>query len=66
MPPANPVPPPALRWLTYLLLAPLIALATSFFGILSLICGLWDKSAVSSMPSPAFGLRCFSGSPSRP
>ncbi len=44
MPPANPVPPPALRWLTYLLLAPLIALVTSFFGILSLICGLWDKS----------------------
>jgi 1-acyl-sn-glycerol-3-phosphate acyltransferase len=37
-------PKPALRWLTYLLLLPLIALATAFFGCISLICGLWDKS----------------------
>ena len=37
-------PRPALRWLTYLLLLPLIALATAFFGCISLICGLWDKS----------------------
>lgn len=36
--------PLALRWLTYLLLLPLIALATAFFGSLSLIAGLWDKS----------------------
>lgn len=36
--------PFALRWLTYLLLLPLIALATAFFGSLSLIAGLWDKS----------------------
>ena len=35
---------PALRWLTYLLLLPLIALATIGFGCVSLICGLWDKS----------------------
>jgi len=35
---------PALRWLTYLLLIPLIALATTAFGCVSLVCGLWDKS----------------------
>jgi 1-acyl-sn-glycerol-3-phosphate acyltransferase len=33
-----------IRWLTYLLLLPLVALATTFFGCISLICGLWDKS----------------------
>jgi 1-acyl-sn-glycerol-3-phosphate acyltransferase len=33
-----------MRWLTYLLLLPLIALATIFFGCISLICGLWDAS----------------------
>ena len=32
------------QWLTYLLLLPLIALATAFFGSISLIIGLWDKS----------------------
>jgi 1-acyl-sn-glycerol-3-phosphate acyltransferase len=32
------------RWLTYLLLLPLIALSTAFFGCISLIAGLWDKS----------------------
>ena len=35
---------PALRWLTYLLLMPLITLATTFFGCISLVCGLWDTS----------------------
>ncbi len=35
---------PALRWLTYLLLMPLIALATAAYGSLSLIVGLWDRS----------------------
>src|SRR5581483_93157 len=34
----------ALRWLTYLLVLPLIALATAFFGSISLVAGLWDKS----------------------
>ncbi|MDW5265627.1 MULTISPECIES: 1-acyl-sn-glycerol-3-phosphate acyltransferase [Acidobacteriaceae] len=33
-----------LPWLTYLLLLPLIALATIAFGCVSLIAGLWDKS----------------------
>jgi len=33
-----------LPWLTYLLLMPLIALATTLFGCISLIAGLWDKS----------------------
>jgi 1-acyl-sn-glycerol-3-phosphate acyltransferase len=34
----------ALRYLTYLLLLPLIALSTTFFGCISLVCGLWDRS----------------------
>jgi 1-acyl-sn-glycerol-3-phosphate acyltransferase len=33
----------ALRWLTYLLVLPLIALATTFFGSISLVVGVWDK-----------------------
>lgn len=33
-----------LKLLTYLLLMPLIALSTAFFGLISLVCGLWDKS----------------------
>ena len=33
-----------LRVLTYAVLMPLVALATAFFGCISLICGLWDKS----------------------
>jgi 1-acyl-sn-glycerol-3-phosphate acyltransferase len=37
-------PKPSIRWLTYLLLMPLIALATTVFGTISLIAGLWDKS----------------------
>jgi 1-acyl-sn-glycerol-3-phosphate acyltransferase len=36
--------PLSLRWLTYLLILPLIALATAFFGSISLVCGLWDSS----------------------
>jgi 1-acyl-sn-glycerol-3-phosphate acyltransferase len=32
------------KWLTYILLLPLVALATAFFGCISLIVGLWDKS----------------------
>jgi 1-acyl-sn-glycerol-3-phosphate acyltransferase len=37
-------PPLALRWLSYLLLVPLVGLATAAFGCVSLLCGLWDKS----------------------
>jgi 1-acyl-sn-glycerol-3-phosphate acyltransferase len=37
-------PPFVLRWLSYLLLVPLVGLATGFFGSISLLCGLWDKS----------------------
>jgi 1-acyl-sn-glycerol-3-phosphate acyltransferase len=37
-------PPFALRWLSYLIAIPLIALATAGFGCISLLCGLWDKS----------------------
>ena len=40
----RPTAPFALRWLTYLLLLPLLALATVFFGSISLIVGLWDSS----------------------
>ena len=41
---AAPALPLALRWLTYLLLLPLIALATAAFGTVSLVCGLWDTT----------------------
>jgi 1-acyl-sn-glycerol-3-phosphate acyltransferase len=34
----------ALRWLSYLVLVPLVGLATAAFGCVSLLCGLWDKS----------------------
>jgi 1-acyl-sn-glycerol-3-phosphate acyltransferase len=37
-------PPFALRWLSYLLLVPLVGIATAGFGCISLFCGLWDKS----------------------
>jgi 1-acyl-sn-glycerol-3-phosphate acyltransferase len=43
-PDSQPTKKPAIRWLTYFLLLPLIALATACFGCVSLICGLWDKS----------------------
>ena len=43
-PPTHAGPQPALRWLTYLLLMPLIALATAIFGSVSLLAGLWDRS----------------------
>jgi len=33
-----------LRWLTYLVQIPLIALITAGFGCVSLLCSLWDKS----------------------
>ncbi len=33
-----------LRWLTYLIYIPLLAASTTFFGCLSLVCGLWDRS----------------------
>ena len=42
--PQRPEIPLAVRWLTYLLLLPLIALATAFFGSISLVVGLWDKN----------------------
>ncbi|MDE3104809.1 MAG: 1-acyl-sn-glycerol-3-phosphate acyltransferase [Acidobacteriota bacterium] len=35
---------PAMRWLTYLVLTPLIGLSTTFFGCLALTCALWDRS----------------------
>lgn len=37
-------PPFALRWLSYLLLVPLVGVVTGIFGSISLLCGLWDKS----------------------
>src|SRR6185312_3828441 len=36
--------PAHLYWLTKLVQMPLMALATAFFGTISLICGLWDRS----------------------
>ena len=45
---AGPASPPersgVIRWLTYLVLLPLIALTTACFGCVSLVCGLWDHS----------------------
>ncbi len=41
--PKKPNSSPALRWLTYFLLMPLIALATTAYGSLSLVAGLWDR-----------------------
>ena len=41
---ASKKPPFALRWLSYLVLVPLVAVATGIYGSISLICGLWDKS----------------------
>ncbi len=43
-PPLSKMPPFALRWLSYLVLVPLVGLATAVFGCVSLLCGLWDKS----------------------
>ncbi len=43
-PPTHAGPQPAVRWLTYLLLMPLIALATAILGSVSLLAGLWDRS----------------------
>jgi 1-acyl-sn-glycerol-3-phosphate acyltransferase len=45
-PPTTPQTPkwPVMRWVTYILLIPLIAAATAGFGSISLLCGLWDKS----------------------
>jgi 1-acyl-sn-glycerol-3-phosphate acyltransferase len=43
-PPLSKRPSFALRWLSYLLLVPLVGLATAAFGCVSLLCGLWDKS----------------------
>ncbi len=34
----------AARWLTYLVLTPLILISTTIFGIISLTCSLWDQS----------------------
>jgi 1-acyl-sn-glycerol-3-phosphate acyltransferase len=36
--------PLAVRWLTYLVVLPWIAMATVFFGSISLVVGLWDKN----------------------
>src|SRR5665213_2929989 len=36
--------PAHLYWLTRLVQMPLMALATAFFGTISLLCGLWDRS----------------------
>jgi 1-acyl-sn-glycerol-3-phosphate acyltransferase len=38
------VAPVWLRWLTYLVVLPLLAVATAFFGSVSLVAGLWDRT----------------------
>jgi len=42
-PPRPPIPTSS-YWLTKLIQIPVMALATAFFGCVSLICGLWDRS----------------------
>ncbi|MEO6982657.1 MAG: lysophospholipid acyltransferase family protein [Edaphobacter sp.] len=42
--PRCPGPSFAQCWLSYLVLIPLIAFSTAFFGCVSLLAGLWDKS----------------------
>jgi 1-acyl-sn-glycerol-3-phosphate acyltransferase len=39
----KPAVPVALRWLSYLVLVPMMLLATVLFGLASLLAGLWDK-----------------------
>ena len=41
--PERPHVPALWRWVTYLLIAPLIVVATTAFGTVSLLAGLWDK-----------------------
>lgn len=36
--------PAVFRYLTYCIAIPLMAVSTAFFGCISLVCGLWDKS----------------------
>ena len=41
----TPLPPgAAMRWLTYMVFDPLIVVLTSFFGCISLVASLWDRS----------------------
>jgi 1-acyl-sn-glycerol-3-phosphate acyltransferase len=42
--PERPPIPLAVRWMTYLLIMPLIAFATVLFGSISLVVALWDKN----------------------
>ena len=42
--PQRPAIPAAVRWLTYLLILPLIAITTASFGSISLVVGLWDEN----------------------
>lgn len=45
--PVNPPPPgPALRWLTWVVFDPLIALVTTLFGCVSLLTSFWDRSGL--------------------
>lgn len=37
-------PGAAVRWFTYLIVYPMVAAATTVFGCVSLVCGLWDRS----------------------
>lgn len=56
----------ARRWLTYLLLMPLIALATTFFGCFSLLSSLWDRGGGQQHAIARVWARCLlviTGSP---
>lgn len=56
------------RWLTYVLLMPLIALATAFFGSFSLLSSLWDRGGRQQHAIAQIWARCLlriAGSPVR-
>lgn len=66
----DPLRPPraAWRWLTYLLLLPLIALATAVFGCFSLLSSMWDGSGRQQHTIARAWARCLlviAGSPVR-
>lgn len=62
------VPSQERRWLTYLVLMPLIAMSTAFFGCFSLLSSLWDRDGEQQHTIARVWARCLlviAGSPVR-
>jgi 1-acyl-sn-glycerol-3-phosphate acyltransferase len=51
--------PTHIRWFTYLFVWPLLGLATIFFGCISLLCGLWDRSGRQQHEIARLWARCL-------